>query len=277
MKKFRKNQKKLEKIMKTLVIASAVFLFVYFGAEPFVSKWNATAASVLTSFCDILVIANMIVVFLYYSKYGKSDSFLTTIEYELADSGFYYSARQEHDENSYIAAMKEDFIKDGYKVNTKAEAGDFEFDLTAFKGKEFFYVVNIDDLTRNDIIAHLDAVINDITVQKLKRVGNAVVCFVTDKAQDDAIAISKMITPLGKKEKIKIAISIVEPEASKCFFLGNKQTKCQQMIANYVVHCSIPIEDKYKSGERLPFQDELEKHMEDFNIKDFNNGSFFAH
>lgn len=219
----------------------------------------------------------MIVLFSYYSKYGKSDSFLNVIEYELSDCGFYYTARKENDENLYIAAMKNDFLGDGYKVNTNVETGDFEFHLTAFKGKEFFYIVNIENLTKNDIIAHIDAVVNDVTVQNLKRVGNVVVCFVTDKAQDDAISISKMITPLGKKEKIKVAISIVEPQSNKCYFLGNMQTKCQQMIANYVIHCSIPIEDKYKSKERLPFQDELEKHMEDFNIKDFKNGTFYAH
>lgn len=277
MREFRRKQKIFNKIMKTLVISSVVFIFVYIGAAPYVAKWNETAALILNYFSDILVVVNMAVVFMYYSKFGKSDSFLNTIEYELADVGYYYSAREQCSEASYIGAMKDDFIKDGYKINTNVETGDFEFDLTAFKSKEFFYVVNVNDLTRNDIIAHVDAVVNDITVQNLKRVGNAVVCFVTDKAQEDAVAISKMITPLGKKEKIKIAICIVEPNDKKCYFLGNMQTKCQQMIVNYVMNCPIPIEDKYKGEKRLPFQDELESHMKDFNIKDFKDGTFYAH
>lgn len=277
MREFRKKQRLFNKIMKALVILSAVFLFVYIGAAPYVAKWNQTAALVLNYFSDILVVANMIVVFMYYSKYSKSDSFLNVIEFELSDYGFYYTAREENDEISYISAMKDDFINDGYKVDTKVESGDFEFDITAFKGKEFFYVVNISDLTRNDIIAHIDALISDLTIQNLKRVGNAVVCFVTDKANDDAVAISKMITPLGQKEKIKVAICIAEPKTKRCYFLGNMQTKCQQMIANYVMHCPIPIDDKYKGDRHLPFQDDLEKHMQDFDVKAFKNGTFYAH
>lgn len=277
MREFRNKQKKLNRIMKALIIFGAAFIFIYIGVQPFIAEKSQIAAMVLNYACDFLVIANMFVVFRYYSKYGKSDSFLNSVENELSDYGFYYSARAENDEKSYISAIQNDLMSDGYQVNTKVEASDFEFDVIAFKRKEFFYVVNIEDLTKNDIIAHIDAVVNDITVQNLKRVGSAVVCFVTDKAQEDAISLSKMITPLGKKENIKIAVCIVEPESKRCYFLGNVQTKCQQMIVNYVMNCAIPIEDKYKGDKRIAFQDELEKHMNDFNIKDFKNGTFYAH
>ena len=49
------------------------------------------------------------------------------------------------------------------------------------------------------------------------------------------------------------------------------------MIASYVLKCSLPIADKYKGERHLPFQDKLEIHMADFNIKDFKNGTFYAH
>ena len=55
------------------------------------------------------------------------------------------------------------------------------------------------------------------------------------------------------------------------------ETKCQQIIANFVLKCNIPIPEENKGEKRLPFQDELEKHMEDFDIKSFKNGTFFAH
>ena len=145
------------------------------------------------------------------------------------------------------------------------------------KKKEFFYVTEISSLSKDDILAYIDVVINDITVHNLKRSGNEVVCFVTDKPQEDAIALSKMITPLGKKEQIKIAVAIAQPGESRCYFLGNMPTKCQQMIASYVLKCSLPIADKYKGERHLPFQDKLEIHMADFNIKDFKNGTFYAH
>ncbi len=277
MREFRKKQKRLYRIMKPLIIFSALFIFAYIGAEPFVAEWNNVVAVVCNYVCDFLVIANMFVIFSYYSKYGKCDSFLNVIEYELSDYGFYYSSREENDETSFVNAMKEDFISEGYSVNTKVEINDFDFDVTAMKKKEFFYVSSVQSLSRNDILAYLDSVITDITVQNLKKSGNAVLCFVTDSAEEDAIALSKMITPLGKKEKIKIAICIVEPSSKKCYFLGNMQTKCQQMIANYVLRCDIPIDDKYKGDRRLPFQDELEERMKGFNIKDFKNGTFYAH
>lgn len=277
MREFRKKQKRLYRIMKPLIIISAFFIFAYIGAEPFVASWSNVAAMVCSYICDFLVVANMIVIFSYYSKYGKSDSFLTTIEYELSDYGFYYTSREETSEESFVDALKKDFMSDGYKVDTKVESNDFDFDVTAMKKKEFFYVANIKSLTRNDILAYLDATINDITIQNLKKSGNAVLCFVTDNAEDDAISLSKMITPLGKKEKLKVAICIVEPSTKKCYFLGNMQTKCQQMIANYVLRCDIPIDDKYKGDKRLPFQDELEERMKDFDIKEFKNGTFYAH
>lgn len=277
MREFRKKQKKLEKIMKALVIFSAIFLFVYIGASPYIANWNTVADIVLRYFSELLIIGSVAVLFVYYSKYGKSDSFLGTIEYELSDCGFYYSAREVHDEAAYINSIKNDFMQDGYKINTKVETGEFEFDLTAYKGKEYFYVVNISDLTREDVIAHLDEAINDITVQNLKRTGNGVVCFVTNKANDSAVAISKMITPLGKKENLKIALAIAEIETGRCYFLGNMKTKCQQMIVNYVMGTSIPIDDKYMGDARLPFQDELEERMKGFNVAEFKNGTFYAH
>lgn len=277
MREFRKKQKRLYKIMKPLVIISALFIFAYIGVEPFVASWNNIVAMILSYVCDFLVVANMIVIFSYYNKYGKSDSFLSVIEYELSDYGFYYTSREEKEEQSFIEALKKDFIADGFKTDTNLEINDFDFEITAMKKKEFFYVANINELSRSDILAYLDTVITDITVQNLKKSGNAVLCFVTDKAEEDAISLSKMITPLGKKEKIKIAICIVEPASKKIYFLGNMLTKCQQMIVNYVMRCNIPIDDKYKGDKRLPFQDRLEERMKDFNIKDFKNGTFYAH
>lgn len=38
-----------------------------------------------------------------------------------------------------------------------------------------------------------------------------------------------------------------------------------------------PIPDSLMHKERLPFQSELEEHMEEFTLKSFNDGTFYAH
>ena len=137
-------------------------------------------------------------------------------------------------------------------------------------------MVNIDDLDKNDVIAHLDSVVYDITAVLMKRTGNAVLLFICDKADDEAIALSKSITTMGKKDKLKIAMAIAEVSTNRVYFLGNNPTKCQQMIATYVMDTEVPIEDSLK-GERLPFQDELEEHMKNFDLNEYRRGNFFSH
>lgn len=277
MREFRKKQKRLYNLMKAIIIVGAAAIFVYIGAKPYVEDISNTAAMICNYVCDALVILIMVVLFMYFSKYGKSDSFLTSIENELSDTGYYFTSRTEKETVSYTNAMLEDFKNCGYMLNSNVEINEFEFDFKAEKKKEFFYCISLDDADRNDVLAYLDCVIYDITVKNLKRKGNAVLCFITDKAEDDAIALSKMITPLGKKEQIKIAIAICEVSSGRVYFLGNVKTKCQQLTANFVMNCDVPIKEQYIGKERLPFQDELEEKMKSFNIKDFKAGTFNAH
>lgn len=277
MREFRKKQKRLYNLMKAIIIVGAAAIFVYIGAKPYVEDVSNTAAMICNYVCDALVIIIMVVLFTYFSKYGKSDSFLTSIENELSDMGYYLTSRSEKETVSYTNAMLEDFKNCGYMLNSNVEINEFEFDFKAEKKKEFFYCISLDDVDRNDVLAYLDCVIYDITVKNLKRKGNAVLCFITDKAEDDAIALSKMITPLGKKEQIKIAVAICEVSSGRVYFLGNVKTKCQQLIANFVMNCDVPIKEQYIGKERLPFQDELEEKMKSFNIKDFKAGTFNAH
>ncbi|MGN0521655.1 MAG: hypothetical protein ACI4IQ_03345 [Eubacterium sp.] len=277
MREFRKKQNKLKKIMNALIIATVAFILIYIFVQPFVLKVSGVAVKVCNYICDLSVIVSLITALTYYSKYGKSDSFLTYIENEISDAGFYLTSRQENTTESYVNALYDDLKNSGFSMSKNIELSEFEFDVRAMKRKEFFYIVNVDNVDKNDVLSYLDSVISDITISNLKRKGDAVLCFVTDEADEDAVALSKMITPLGKKEQIKIAIAIAEVNTKRVYFLGNMQTKCQSMIANYVMNCDVPIKDKYIVNERLPFQDELEEKMKSFNLKDFNNGNFYAH
>jgi archaellin len=103
-----------------------------------------------------------------------------------------------------------------------------------------------------------------------------VILFVTDTAGEDAIDLSKSITCYGKRDQLQIAYAIAEADTGRVYFLGNRVSKCQQMIANYVMGCELPIADANK-GERLPFQDKLEEKMKTFTLAEFKNGTFFAH
>lgn len=263
--------------MKAMIICSFIFIFIYIGAEPYVADYSNYAAMICSYVCDILIIANLCFLFFYFNKYSKCDSFLEAIEYEIDDYGYYFTARAENDEESFIKAMQKDLMQSRFALESNIEINEFDFAFAAYSKKDFIFAANIPSLSRNDILAYIDSVIYSITVQNLKRKGNAVICFVTDKAEEEAIEISKMITPLGKKEQIKISLAIVQPSDKKCYFLGNKQTRCRQLIADYVLKCSIPIPEELKGERHLPYQDKLEKHMEDFDLKSFKNGTFYAH
>ena len=226
--------------MKVLVIASVVFLFVYIGAQPYVKSLSVNLAVALNYFCDILVIVNLVVIFLYYSKYGKVESFLKDIDKQL-------------------------------------EVKDFSFDVRALKNNNYFYIVNVENLDKNDILAYLDEMIYDLTSNCFKRKGTGVLCFITDKVNEDALEISKMITPLGRKGQLKIALAIDEVETGNVYFQGHDETKAKTMIANFVMNCEMPLKDKFIHKEKLPYQIELEKKAEKFTLKDFNNGNFYIH
>lgn len=278
MKEFRLKQKRLKKIMNIFCIITAAFMFVYIGVEPFLPDIIGSVGTLCVGYAaDVLVVVSVALLFVYFSKYSKSDSFLEYIEYELSDCGCYFTSRQETSQKDYLTAVLDDLKSNGFNIETNVEIDGFTFDVRAIKGKEIFYIVCDDEIDKNDVIAYQQSAIYDITAVNVKRKANAVMLYICDNADDGAVSLSKAITPLGKKEQIKIANSIVELSSKRCYFLGNKPTKCQQMIANYVMNCALPIKDKFKLNEKLPFQYELEEHMKDFNIKDFNNGTFFAH
>lgn len=277
MRELRKKQARLYKIMKGFLIAAAVVIVVYIGAEPYVAKASQTAAIVMNYVCDALVLGAMFVIFAYYNKYGKSDAFLTRVEHEIDDAGYYLTAREEKTTEQYVDAMFNDLKSCGFAMDKNIEIDDFEFDIRAYKKKDFFYAVQVEALNRDDVLAYSDVAVNDLTVQKLKRKGDCVICFVTDKADDSAIAISKVITPFGRKEQLKVSYAIAEVQTGRVYFLGNMATKLQQMTANYVMNCDVPIKDEYIGKERLPFQDELEERMKSFTIAEFRNGTFYTH
>lgn len=278
MREFRKKQKKLKKTMNTLLIVTVVYILVYYFIQPTLTKAVGTGVTMVVLYIMYgLVLACMVVLFQYTNTYSKCDKFLESVENELSDTGYYFTSRKEKTVDEYSKAVEDDLKEHGYSLSFNETIDDFEFDCIARKKKEYFYIINIDELEKSDIIAYLDSAVYDVTAVNISRKGDGVLMFVCNTADEDALSISKMITPLGKKEQIKFAIAIVELETSRVYFLGNQVTKCQQMIANYAMNCEVPIKDEYKGKERMPFQDDLEEHMKDFNLKDFKNGTFYAH
>ncbi len=278
MREFRKKQKKLKRIMNTLVIFTAVFLFVYIGVQPMLPDLVGQLGTVIISYVnDILIVASLVVLFVYFSKYAKSDKFLENIEYELSDAGYYYHTYDEKNVETFLKKVQSKLASASYSIENEIEVDGFTFTSRAMKRNEFFYIICDDEIDKNDIIAYQESAIYDITSVNIKRKGDGVMLYICDKACDDAIALSKMIVPLGKKEQIKFANAIVETSTGRVYFLGNNASKCQQMIANFVLGSSVPIDKSLIGNERLKCQDELEEHMKEFNIKDFKNGTFYAH
>ncbi len=277
MKEIRKKQKKMFTAMKIIVAVTLIYIVVYIGVQPYIAALGGTAAVLFSYLSDGLILASLVIALVYYSKYGKTNAFLNRIEHEIKDCGYYKTDGMPSDPEKYMESLFEKLKSNGYAVDSNVEYDGLEFSYTAFKRKEFFYVCGVDDLSKDDVLAYLDCAVNDLTVRRLKRAGNCLLVFVTDKAQDGAVALSKMVCTFGKKEQLKIALAIVEPENEKCYFLGNMQTKTQQMAAQYLMNCSVPIPEKLKHNEILPFQKELEKHMEDFTVKSYLDGSFYAH
>ena len=278
MQKLRQKQKRLKKIMKGFVIATAVLLFIYIGVQPTLAELSTSAALLAFNyFCDILVIVSLALVLVYYSKYSKAEMFFNDVEGEISDCGYYYTARQEKDISSYYEAVCNDLNNSGFNLEYNLELTELEFDARALKAKEFIYIVNIEKLDKNDVIAYLDSAVYDVTAVNLKRKGNCVVLFLCDEASEGAISLSKAVTSMGRKNQLKFTIAIAEVKTSKVYFAGLNPTKCQQMIANYVLNCALPIKEQYKGKEKLSFQYELEEKMKSFNLKDFKDGTFSVH
>lgn len=278
MEQFRKKQRKNKKILNILLIISAVYMFLYIGAEPILAKQFGGVITMISAYIAYaLILASLIMLFIYTSKYSKCDKYLEAIEYELSDAGYYFTSRTEKTPEQYLDVMREDLVNHCFDIKSNIEIDGFEFDLRAVKGKEYIYIVCVDDVDKNDVIAYQESAIYDVTATMLKRKGNAVVVFISNKVQESAFELSKVITPIDKKERMLFSNAIVELDTGRCYFLGNKPAKSQQMIANYVMNCEIPIKDKYIGKEKLPYQHRLKEHMNDFNLKDYNNGTFSAH
>lgn len=263
--------------MKIIVAVTLVYIVVYIGIQPYTAEWGSTVSVILSYLSDGLIVVSLAVALIYYSRYGKTNAFLTRIEHEIKDCGYYMINADASNQEACLNSLFDKLKNDGYAIESNVDYDGLEFTYVAVKRKEFFYVCDIDDLSKDDVLAYLDCTVNDLTVRRLKRAGNCVIVFITDKAQDGAVSLSKMICTFGKKDQLKIAIAIAEPESRKCYFLGNMQTKTQAMTAEYIMNTRVPIPDELKHKEVLEFQKELEKHMEEFTIKSYLDGTFYAH
>ena len=278
MEEVRKKQKLFKRIMRIAVIVTAVFLFVYIGISPNVQNaFGGRAYLILNYVSDILVVISLALVLIYYSKYSKLEYFLSDVEREINDCGYYFTAREEKSIDDYFNAVCSDLQSSGYALEKKLELSELEFDARALKSKEFFYIVCIDTLEKSDVIAYLDAAVYNTTAVNLKRKGNCVVLFICSDIEEAALSLSKAVTAMGKKNQLKFTVAFVNVSNGRVYFSGLNPTKCQQMTANYVMNCSLPIKDEFKGSEKLEFQKELEEKMKHFDMKEFKNGTFSVH
>lgn len=273
----RVKQKRLYTLMKYFVIIGVLFIVFYIGAKPTIDELNSTASVICSYLCDIIVIANLVLVFAYYTKYGKCDVVLNNIADEIADCGYYRINSEVSDTENYLAAVKETLNGALYSVSTDYETDEFDFSFYADKRSEFVYCIFVSELDRNDVIAYLDTVVSDITYHSLKRKGNGVILFVTDKADKSALSLSKLIVSLGRKSQIRLSVAVAEPDNGKIFYLGNQKTKCQQMIANYMQFTDLPVPDNLKSADKLEFQLTLKEKLKTATVSELTADAINIH
>jgi hypothetical protein len=272
-----KKKKRLHALMKFFVIFGVLFIVFYIGAKPTIDDWSSSASVVCSYFCDGLIIANLILVFAYYTKYGKCDVVLNNIADEIVDCGYYLINSESNDAEKYLEAVIDKLNGSMYSVKREFELDELDFSFYADKRTEFIYCTSVEQLDRNDIIAYLDTAVNDITYHTLKRKGNGILLFVTDEAKEDAVSLSKLIVSLGRKSQIRIAIAIAEPQNGKIYYLGNQQSKCQQMIANYAQFAELPIANNLKSKGKLDFQSKLEEKLKTATVSELTADAINIH
>ena len=76
MREFRKKQKRLFKIMKGLIGFVVAYILIFIGITPTVQNYSDQLFVILNYVGQILALFALCIIFLYYSRYGKSNSFL---------------------------------------------------------------------------------------------------------------------------------------------------------------------------------------------------------
>ena len=275
MNEFLKKQKHFKKIRNILITLSAVYVLVYIGAEPYIAKAGLTS-SPFQIVMFALVGCSLAVLFLYEARYAKAEAFLNDVNAEISDAGYYYTSRSETDVNAFTKEVISDIKSMGYKCTVDCDIKDLNFDIAAQKGSEFVYLTALTDVERNDVIAYLDSAFFDITSNRMRSKGNAVIVFVCNRADGGAQALSKTISKtFTGKRVLNIGIAIAELESSKVYFRGNEPSVIQKLVAELILKCALPIDGKYIGAEKLKSQLELKERLENFNLADFKKGKYY--
>lgn len=269
------KQKRFKFLRNFSLVFSAVLIFIYIGAEPYIEKYcGNTLPFQLTLF--VLVLISMAFLFLYESKYSKAVGFIDDLKAEIDDCGYYETARDERESDAYIESVSNDLAEHGFRIENSTEVNSFSFDFSAIKGKEYLYLTALDTPDKNDVIAYVDSARQDLMQNKMRYKGNCAVVFICNKADESAIALSKSITKtFSGKRVLNTGIAIVELSSGRVYFRGNQPSVIQKLIAEYVMDCSLPIKEEHKGNEKLAFQSELERKLKDFNINDFSKGNYY--
>ena len=120
--------------MNIVVIITAILLLVLIGTEnALIENAGKSVALALHYTSELLVIASLGIVLYYYSKYGKTDTFLTNVEFELSDVGYYKTKRSENTVDDYYKAVREDLIGGAFSISENLELTEMDFALRGTK------------------------------------------------------------------------------------------------------------------------------------------------
>ena len=107
MSKFRKKQKRIKHITHSVSIVTALYMLFFIGAETYIR--NTFGSSVIFNYiAQVLIVVSLILLLVYYSTYGKCERYLEKKENEIADAGYYLTARTETTSEQYFRAVCDD-------------------------------------------------------------------------------------------------------------------------------------------------------------------------
>ena len=105
MNEFKVRLKRFKRLRNICVISVAVLIFIYVGAEPYLEKSFGNIGTFQVAMFA-LVLAALVVEFMYESKYSKAEKFIEEITLEINDAGSFNTLRQERNIDSFFNAVK---------------------------------------------------------------------------------------------------------------------------------------------------------------------------
>lgn len=267
MKNARQRLKAFQYLRNTVFVLTGLLLIVYMMTEPYpTSSGNALSLQYIALLACVFI--SVALALWYEIVCGKAVRILEDMMLMVEDAGWYYTARHEPDAFSYCNAVKEDLLSHGFKL--RAADG---FAFCAVKGNEYFYALIRPSLDKETLLSLQEKTLQHLCGLKLHPKGDALLMVLTSHTEESAVNASKYIrrSAFGRKGSFVLQTAIIEPHTKRVYCLGNRVSRAQKMIVNYVMNCDLPPDSRFICNDKLPFQKALSQTVNTVTIKELRD------